>query len=164
MPDNQEAFMRSAALLVALLLCMTPVAQADPGDAESGATAYARGDYETAYRFWKPLAEQGDADLQVRLGAMHEWGMGVAMSYREAVKWYRMAAEQGHPEALFNMGFMYGSGQGVEQDDVQAYAWFELAAEQGDDAAAEFRDVAAENLPPEQLAQARQLARELRRK
>jgi len=31
---------------------------------DEGVAAYDRGDYATAFREWKPLAEQGDADAQ----------------------------------------------------------------------------------------------------
>jgi uncharacterized protein len=151
-----KAFALSALTLVAVL-ALAPA----HADRAAGAAAYARGDYEAAYRLWAPLAERGDTDLQYRLGTMHEWGMGVAMDYREAVKWYRLAAAQGHVEAQFTLGFMYGSGTGVRQDDVLAYAWYELAALQGDGTAREFRDVTGQKLGREQIATARRIARRL---
>ena len=61
-----------------------------------GLTAYKSGDYATALREWKPLARQGDANAQNKLGYMHHRGFGVPKDYKTAVKWYRLAAEQGH--------------------------------------------------------------------
>ena len=76
-------------------------------DYESGYAAYARGDYRTAYREWRPLAEQGDAQAQYNLGTMYETGKGVPGDDTEAVKWYRLAAEKGYLEAQLRLGVMY---------------------------------------------------------
>ena len=61
---------------------------------DEGRAAYDRGDYETALREWRPLAEQGDANMQAILGAMYSEGLGVAQDYAEALKWYRRAAKR----------------------------------------------------------------------
>ena len=39
-------------------------------DFDKGLTAYKNGDYATALKEWKPLAEQGDVDAQFNLGCM----------------------------------------------------------------------------------------------
>ncbi|MCH8040747.1 MAG: sel1 repeat family protein [Nitrospinae bacterium] len=57
--------------------------------------AVERGDYDTALKEWRPLAEQGDATAQRNVGRMHFEGLGVPQDYREAAKWFRLAAEQG---------------------------------------------------------------------
>ena len=59
---------------------------------DEGLAAYERGDYATALREWRPLAEQGNAKAQVNLGVMYETGQGVPQDYREAVAWYRGSA------------------------------------------------------------------------
>ena len=41
-------------------------------DYNKGWEAYNIGDYATALREWKPLAEQGDAFAQYNLGTMYE--------------------------------------------------------------------------------------------
>ena len=41
-------------------------------DFDKGLTAYKNGDYATALKEWKPLAEQGDADAQTNLGLMYQ--------------------------------------------------------------------------------------------
>ena len=38
---------------------------------QNGFTAYKSGDYATAPREWKPLAEQGDTDAQGNLGELY---------------------------------------------------------------------------------------------
>ncbi len=100
-------------------------------DYEKGLDAAQSGDFATALREWKPLAEQGHARAQSNLGVMYESGQGVLQNYKTAVKWYSLAAEQGHARAQFNLGVMYHKGQGVPQDYKTAKKWFSLAAEQG---------------------------------
>ena len=101
-------------------------------DFQKGLDAAQRGDFATALREWKPLAEQGVPGAQYNLGLMYEDGKGVPQDYKTAVKWYELAAEQGDSFAQYNLGLMYRKGQGVSQDYKIAVKWYELAAEQGD--------------------------------
>ena len=48
---------------------LTGVAVAGPF--EDGFDAYTRGDYTTALRLWRPLAHQGEAPAQYKLGIMY---------------------------------------------------------------------------------------------
>ncbi|MDX1487963.1 MAG: tetratricopeptide repeat protein, partial [Acidiferrobacterales bacterium] len=98
---------------------------------DEGLAAYNRGDYTTAVREWRPLAAQGDADAQNKLGFMYYFGQGVPQDYAEALNWYRRAAEQGFAYAQFSLGFMYAKGQGVPKDYAEAVKWSRKAAEQG---------------------------------
>jgi TPR repeat protein len=68
---------------------------------------YSRGDFATALRAVRPLAEQGDADAQYYLGAMYEAGRGVRQNHAEAAKWYRKAAEQSHAEAEMRLNNLH---------------------------------------------------------
>ena len=98
---------------------------------DEGVVAYKRGDYATALREWRPLAEQGNAKAQNNLGLMYDTGLGVTQNYAEAVKWYSKAAEQGNAKAQNNLGLMYERGLGVTQDDAEAVKWYRKATEQG---------------------------------
>ena len=100
-------------------------------DYNKGLTAYYSGDYATALREWKPLAEQGDASAQYNLGVMYDKGDGFVQDYKTAVKWYTLAAEQRHASVQNNLGVMYRKGDGVPQDYKTAVKWYTLAAEQG---------------------------------
>jgi TPR repeat protein len=60
---------------------------------EDGAAAYNRGDYATAFKEYRQLAEQGDARAQLNLGLMYQTGKGVPKNDREALKWYFKATE-----------------------------------------------------------------------
>lgn len=77
---------------------------------QQGLAAAEKGDHQTAFQFWKPLAEQGYASAQFNLGVMYSKGEGVKQDDIEAVKWYRKAAEQGHKNAQYNLGVMYYDG------------------------------------------------------
>ena len=101
-------------------------------DLQKGRTAYDRGDYATALREWKPLAEQGDALAQTSLGLMYVYGRGVPQDDKMAAQWYTRAAEQGLALAQNGLGLMYEYGRGVPQDDKVAAQWYTHAAEQGD--------------------------------
>jgi hypothetical protein len=130
-------------ILVALLLALTNVSQsfanewdkadflsvADVyGDAKS---AYALGDYATAFRLFKPLAEHGDMRAQSAVGYMYYMGRRVEKDFRQARYWYEKAAAQGEKVAQNNLGAMYANGEGVTRDIVRAVFWYRKSAEQG---------------------------------
>jgi TPR repeat protein len=123
--------MKRLALVLALVLA--PIAPAAAGF-EEGEAAFWRHDYATAYREWLPLAQQGYAPAQYKLGQMVYLVRG-KNSYAEALKWFRLAAEQGHADAQFYLGSMYYDGHGVAQDDGEAAKWYSRAAKQGHRAA-----------------------------
>ena len=75
-------------------------------------------------------AEQGDVDLQVKLGVMYFRGQDVTQDYSEAANWIGKAAGQGHAGAQNALGYMYQSGQGVSKDDAEAAKWYRKAADQ----------------------------------
>jgi uncharacterized protein len=94
---------------VTLLLLITVAGTAVAGPSNDGVAAYNRGDYATAYRLLRPLAEHGDAEAQFYLGVQYNFGYGVPQSYDEAAKWYRKAADQGDATAQFNLGKLYAA-------------------------------------------------------
>ena len=99
---------------------------------QQGLEATKRGDYQTAFKLWLPLAEQGDASAQFNLGMMYDKGQGVKQDDVEAVKWYRQAAEQGHAKAQFILGGLYWLGKGVQVNKSLAKEWFSKACDNGD--------------------------------
>lgn len=143
-----------------IILSLSFSATVDAGPFEDAGVAYDRGDYATAIRLYRQMAEQGNGNAQFGLGTMYEKGLGVAQDYVEAANWYRRAANQGHPTAQFNLGSMYDSGRGVARDEVLAHTWLNLSVAQGNKDAANNRDIVARRMTPAQLAEARKLARE----
>jgi uncharacterized protein len=92
--------------------------------------AHERGDFATAYRKLKPLADQGDPASQHNLGVMYYEGNGVTKNYAEAERWFRVAAGQGYLSSQHNLGIMYRRGMGVTKDTAEAARWFRMAADQ----------------------------------
>jgi len=102
---------------------------------ERGFEAARKGDYETALREWRPLAETGHEYAQYNLGLMYEEGFGVVSDHKESVKWYRKAALQGVAHAQFDLGHKYAEGRGVTRDYKKAVKWYRKAAVNGVDRA-----------------------------
>ena len=88
MPDMRHWKRGLVSGILFLAAALTPVA-AVAGPLEDGFEAYKIGDYATAFRLWRPLAEQGDAVAQFTIGSMHLTGHGVPEDHAEAAKWFR---------------------------------------------------------------------------
>lgn len=70
--------MRNVFGAVALIAALTFGGQAVwAQDYNKGLAAAKAGDFETALREWRPLAEQGNAGAQCNLGLMYDNGEGV---------------------------------------------------------------------------------------
>lgn len=123
----------SAAIMFALCLCSPVFGQSttSPASLSAAEKALKEKDYATAFRLFKPLAEQGNAEAQASLGLMYGLGQGVNKDFVEAFKWYRSAAEQGNSWAQANLGFAYVNGLGTKKDDKEAAKWLRSAALQG---------------------------------
>jgi TPR repeat protein len=113
--------------LVFVVLTVPAMAQ----DLQKGVVAYEGGEYASAFKELRPLAEKGNAKAQTHLGLMYRYGRGVLQNYGEAVKWYRLAAAQGYARAQNALGNRYRLGQGVPQDETEAAKWYRKAADQG---------------------------------
>ena len=81
--------LRSALVVAAL---MPSVAFADPFD--DGAKAFAKNDFKTAEKMWRPLAEQGNPKAQFNLGVLYASGNGVAQDNASAYLWFSLAASR----------------------------------------------------------------------
>jgi TPR repeat protein len=149
--------MRSLSCFLALT---SFVAICSAADFNSGLTAYNKGDYTTAAKEWRPLAEQGVAAAQFNLGLMYYDGHGVPLDFAQAAEWFTKAAEQDYAKAQYDLGAMYGIGKGVKRDYVQAYKWLNLCAAKGDARCAEQRDLVAKKLKGSQLTAAQRMSSE----
>ena len=80
-------------LLFTLLLLILGAAWG--GAFEDGDAAFGRKDYVTAFKLWRPLADQGDALAQSSLVLMYYNGNGVLQDYARAHMWYNLASVAG---------------------------------------------------------------------
>jgi hypothetical protein len=149
--------MRSLSCFLALT---SLVAISTAADFNSGLTAYNKGDYTTAAKEWRPLAEQGVAAAQFNLGLLYLDGHGVPQDPAEAAKWFTKSAEQDYTQAQHNLGAMYGAGQGVKRDYVQAYKWLNICAAKGNSGCESQRDLIAKKLKASQLTAAQRMSSE----
>jgi len=101
------------------------------GNYKKGTIAFERGDYKTALKEFKDLAEQKDSRGQYGMGLMYDLGTGVLTNFEESVKWYQLSAEQGNADAQNNLATMYAEGEGIEKDAHKAEKLYERAAQQG---------------------------------
>ena len=138
-------FRITAAATILLLVASATGFTATAQTFEEGMRAYRSGDYDTAYRAFRGLAEEGDRRAQGSLGDMYRKGYGVAQNHAEAVKWYRRAADQGSAHAQDGLGLMYRDGLGVPRHAECAYIWFDLAARNFSASRGNRRERAAEN-------------------
>jgi uncharacterized protein len=120
------------AAVASLMLAVGFAGSVAAGPFEDATAAYKKGDYATALRLWRPLADQGNANAQGHLGSMYALGLGVPENDAAAVGWFRKAADQGDAFAQRALGSHYRYGSGVSRDYGAAVSWYRKAADQGD--------------------------------
>lgn len=120
-------------LRIACLLCAVFALDGHSARAgDDGLAAYARGDYVGALAAWLPLAEQGDADAQLRVGQMLRDRQGLRWrDFERAAAWFRRAASQGRAEAQYALGRLHYEGFLVPRDAAEMRLMLEAAARQG---------------------------------
>ncbi len=143
-----------------LTLSLVTISVSSAADFASGLNAYKKGDYVTAAKEWRPLADQGDPAVQFNLGLLYLDGQGVPQDLDQAVKWFTRSAEQGYDKAQLNLGALYGAGKGVKRDYIQAYKWLNICASQGNAKCVAQRDLVAKKLSGSKLTSAQHLASE----
>jgi TPR repeat protein len=82
---------RVRVVLYATIVLVVVAGAAKAGPFEDAVAAYEAGDYATAYRLQRPLADQGFVKAQVNLGIMYAHGHGVPRDDAEATGWFRRA-------------------------------------------------------------------------
>ena len=106
-------------------------------------------------------AEKGDPEAQFQLYTRDK-------PDGKSLTWLCLAANQGHALAQEELGDLHVKGLGqawreaglVELDPVRAYVWYSLAATNGNPRAGFTRDYLADQMTPEQIAEAERLAAE----
>jgi TPR repeat protein len=99
-------------------------------------------------------AESGYLPAQTELARMYRAGDGVEQDFTKMMSWYERAAEQGDVGAQLFVADGYGYGYGVEPDLVEAYKWYEIAIQYWGSLAVRARDVLAEKMSDEEIAEA----------
>jgi len=134
---------------------------ADAGDAGSQyglGMMYGNGfgvamDDALALKWYGLAAEQGHSGAMCNLAVIHQNGWGVPLNEEEAVRLYSLAAEQGVAEAMVSLGRHFAMDFSDTYDPLEAYKWFSLAALRDDIDASSKRDIIADKLTVEQIAE-----------
>src|SRR5262245_48134220 len=85
--------------MLAIVLLMSLAETATAGPLEDADAAIKRRDYATAVRLIRPLAEQGNANAQYKLGVFYDNGLGVPQDKVSAYMWLNLSASQGREGA-----------------------------------------------------------------
>lgn len=99
-------------------------------------------------------AEAGHMPAQTELARMYRAGDGVEQDFTKMMAWYERAAERGDVGAQLFVADGYGYGHGVKPDLVEAYKWYEIAIQYWGSLAVRARDVLAEKMTDEEIAEA----------
>lgn len=98
-------------------------------------------------------AEQGHQPAQTELARMYRTGDGTEQDFGEMMVWYERAAENGDVGAQLFVADGYAYGFGVDADPVEAYKWYEIAIQYWGPLAVRARDVLAEQMTDDQVAE-----------
>jgi TPR repeat protein len=88
-------------VIAAIILVLRFATPGGAGPLEDADAAIKRRDYATAVRLIRPLAEQGDANAQYKLGVFYDNGLGVPQDKIRAYMWLNLSAAQGRGAAAF---------------------------------------------------------------
>jgi TPR repeat protein len=83
---------------------------------QDGLDAYDKKNYKKALEILRPLAEQGDAEAQFKVGNIYDYGRGVSRDFKQAYKWYKLSADKGNGFSIYGLAWLYRNGQGVEKN------------------------------------------------
>lgn len=138
--------MKKFLLMLAAISAPSAPARADLYD--EAMAAYERGDFDTAVKALRSVAEQGNPapGLPLRLD-VRRWAWGPAGFRRGGRSGIAEPAQLGEKSAQYNLASMYDAGVGVPQDSLRAYVWFALSIASGNASAASERDAEAKNSP-----------------
>ncbi len=122
-------------------------------------------DYDAAVKWYLRAGDKGNPLAQSTLGDIYYYGRGVPQDYETAAVWWERAANQGVGGAQLNLSVLFANGEGVSRDLVKSHMYANLAAAQlplGKDyeIAIQNREFIAEQMTPEQIAEAQQKAKD----
>ena len=115
-------------LVLAITLLVGSVSGATAQDLQKGYDAYWAEDYKTALQEFLPLAEQGNAEAQYKLGGMYLFGEGVPQDNDKANDWFRASAYGGFATAQE----LFGTSLYIRGMYREAFRLRRLALPQGD--------------------------------
>ena len=129
--NKAKAYVPDSSDLQDLARRIAKLPKVDPRQLKRGLQAYRSRDFYRAKKLLWPLARNGNAKAQNKVGNLYYYGRaGLNKNYRKAYEWFLRAAKQGLAEAQFSVGIMYSLGRGASRDDRLAEKWFLKSANQ----------------------------------
>ena len=98
--------------------------------------------------------ESGSKRAHVELSRMYREGDGVEQDFGRSFFWSKKAAEAGDVGAQLQVADSLAFGHGVEKDPIEAYKWYEIAVLYWGSLAVHARDLVAESMSADQVAEA----------
>lgn len=99
---------------------------------KSAVWAEAHGEPESAFKYYKMLADGGDLECMNQVAIFMLNGFGTPADPEGAVKYLRQSAQQSNVRAMIRLADCYQQGLGVPRDYQEMAKWLELAAVEGD--------------------------------
>ena len=88
-------------------------------------------DYKQALHWYAKAASQDNPVALLKLGQMHDHGLGCVQEPMLGFEFYRKAAAMGLPDAQYWVGWCYLNGHGVPQNLQSALDFLQASAKQG---------------------------------
>ncbi len=104
-----------------------PEAQANASNA-----AEQRGDYASALKYLRMLADSGNSAAMVKAASYLQSGLGGPINDELAAQYLLNAASKGNRRAQVRLADCYQTGRGVTRNYEEMFSWLTLAAQDGD--------------------------------
>lgn len=91
-----------------------------------------RGDYQTAMKYLRLRAAQGDTPAMYKVAIFLLNGLGEPTNPAEAVSYLLEASRRGNSRAQVRLADCYQQGLGIERNYAEMFNWLTLAAQDGD--------------------------------
>lgn len=119
-PETEKELRQAGAnaALISALGKLPPGASAPAAASQAASTLARAKELFKASRFSEALplfqesASNGNAEGLLYMGAMYEYGHGMAQNYKQAGQWYEKAAAAGNADAMYRLGFLNFLGLG----------------------------------------------------
>lgn len=150
---------------IAAALALTFSLSVQAADMQDGIQAFAAGDYDTAMKVYRELADQGDARGVFWMGYLNHYGHGVKKDQVEAYRLFLKSAGMGDVKARQYLGIMTQKGEGTPVNLVTAHMWYSLFYRDTDNNrdrpyTRDTLNKMERKMSPEDIAQAKKLAAE----
>jgi TPR repeat protein len=104
---------------------------ADYQQLEKAGQAFDNGDYQAAYRIFKPLAEKGHMGAAYMMGLNYKFGNVDPVDSAKAVEWFEKGLRVSHPGSMYHLSWNMRNGSGTQKDFQGGVELLKQAAHRG---------------------------------